>query len=231
MAQTTEGRIKQFCNKEGIPVEHYYENLAKGNKHCRKCRRWIPTTEFSKDKSRCDGLKSFCNSFGCGRVEFKKTHKGRVSTFIGRRHTDKAKQKMSGSQTGNKNRIGKRHTHEMRTRLSKIVKAKGLFGEKSARWKGGLTEISRGDRAKIQYYEWRKAVYKRDRFTCQFCFDSSGGNLEAHHINGFAEFKKQRFWLSNGITLCKSCHSDFHKKYGFKKNTRKQFNSWLKTQK
>lgn len=62
---------------------------------------------------------------------------------------------------------------------------------------------------------------ERDNFTCQKC-KIQGGKLEIHHINNFADFEELRTAISNGITFCKNCHKEFHKKYGIKNNTKEQ---------
>lgn len=74
--------------------------------------------------------------------------------------------------------------------------------------------------------KWRNKVFKRDNYTCQCCGDNKGGNLEAHHIFSYHSHKHLRHITSNGITLCESCHKKFHKEYGRKSNTRKQFNKF-----
>ena len=62
---------------------------------------------------------------------------------------------------------------------------------------------------------WRSEVFRGDEFTCQFCGDSSGGNLEAHHIDGYSWCEDKRLDVGNGITLCKQCHKEFHNKYRY----------------
>jgi hypothetical protein len=80
-----------------------------------------------------------------------------------------------------------------------------LRGEKHPNWKGGLTPISLRIRHSIEYRLWREAIFARDNWTCQNC-GRKGGDLEAHHLKGFALFPELRFALDNGVTLCKSCH-------------------------
>lgn len=60
-------------------------------------------------------------------------------------------------------------------------------------------------RGSVQYAEWRTAVFERDGYTCQDC-GQHGGKLNADHIKPFAHFPDLRFDLSNGRTLCVSCH-------------------------
>lgn len=62
--------------------------------------------------------------------------------------------------------------------------------------------------------EWRKAVFKRDDWTCQIC-GIRGSYLEADHIKPFAYFPELRYELDNGRTLCKKCHNKT--KIGYKK--------------
>lgn len=79
------------------------------------------------------------------------------------------------------------------------------------------------DRNYPEYVQWRLDVYKRDDFTCQVCGDNRGGNLIAHHLFNYAKYPKLRTEISNGVTLCEKCHSEFHKMFGFYNNTKEQF--------
>lgn len=51
-------------------------------------------------------------------------------------------------------------------------------------------------------------------------------NLQAHHLNSWNKFPDERFKLENGVTLCKSCHDDFHNKFGRGNNTAEQFRKY-----
>jgi len=57
--------------------------------------------------------------------------------------------------------------------------------------------------------KWRKAVLKRDSYTCQDC-DAIDIMLIAHHIKAFALYPELRYDVSNGITLCYPCHEKRH---------------------
>lgn len=74
---------------------------------------------------------------------------------------------------------------------------------------------------------WRKKVYEKYDYTC-VCCKERGGKLNAHHLNGYSWFKEGRYDVSNGVTLCKDCHLDFHGKYGYRNNTKEQFDEYFK---
>lgn len=73
-----------------------------------------------------------------------------------------------------------------------------------------------------EYIKWRKSVFERDNYTCEVC-KQEGGKLNAHHLDGYDNFKELRTVLDNGITLCERCHDDFHNTYGRGNNTKSQF--------
>jgi len=83
-------------------------------------------------------------------------------------------------------------------------------GKKSHFWKGGKTPISKIERSRAEYLEWRQDVFERDNFTCQKCGVRSGNGkkiyLHAHHIKDFANNPELRLDVNNGLTLCKNCH-------------------------
>lgn len=56
------------------------------------------------------------------------------------------------------------------------------------------------------YIDWRKEVLKRDKHKCQMpdCWKTK--RLQAHHIYRWADAPYLRYEVSNGITLCSSCH-------------------------
>lgn len=53
--------------------------------------------------------------------------------------------------------------------------------------------------------DWRKAVFSRDRYTCQEC-GSTTKRLNADHIKPWAYFPELRADINNGRTLCVDCH-------------------------
>jgi DNA-binding CsgD family transcriptional regulator len=82
------------------------------------------------------------------------------------------------------------------------------------------------ERNRTKYKNWRKKCLVRDDFTCQAC-GKNGGKLNVHHINNFSEFKEFRYKPSNGITLCKECHTKFHSMYGARNNTKGQLEEFI----
>lgn len=63
-----------------------------------------------------------------------------------------------------------------------------------------------------KYHEWREAVAERDRYKCVLC--GSDSEIAVHHIFSYKYYKKLRLDVSNGLTLCKDHHIEFHKIYG-----------------
>lgn len=72
-------------------------------------------------------------------------------------------------------------------------------------------KTSKDIRSSGEYAQWRTQVFERDKYTCQKC-GQKGGSLNAHHIKPFAKFPDLRLELSNGQTLCESCHKKIHRK-------------------
>ena len=93
--------------------------------------------------------------------------------------------------------------------------------------------ISKDDRENGRFIEgydnFIKQVYERDNYTCKCCGDNKGGNLNAHHLNGYDWDKEHRTDINNGITLCEKCHKEFHKKYGYGNNTKQQFEEFYQS--
>lgn len=82
----------------------------------------------------------------------------------------------------------------------------GLVGEKNPNWKGGITPLNLKIRTSLEYKLWRESVFKRDNYTCIWCGDNKGGNLNADHIKPFCDYPELRFAIDNGRTLCIACH-------------------------
>tara|TARA_R110000868_G_C10682064_1_gene747590 strand:+ start:78 stop:794 length:717 start_codon:yes stop_codon:yes gene_type:complete len=104
----------------------------------------------------------------------------------------------------------------------------GVFNNK---WNNNLTDVDRlanRSRACKENKRWRKSVFIRDSYTCIICKDNEKTNLQAHHLNGYSDYKNDRYNIDNGATLCKYCHKSYHKKFGLKNSSKDKFEMYLK---
>lgn len=102
-----------------------------------------------------------------------------------------------------------------------------ILGKNNHRYNPNLTDEDRANRRLLpENKEWRNRVYTRDNYTCQCC-GQKGGNLNAHHLNGFNWDKEHRTSKLNGITLCKKCHNEFHSIHDKGNNTIIQFRDFI----
>lgn len=102
-------------------------------------------------------------------------------------------------------------------------------GNRTVRWNHDLTLTERMVQRHIDGYpEWRMQVFVRDNFTCQKCAYGKGGKLVAHHIISYKTHPNLRLEVSNGITLCRRCHIDFHRRYGQTNNTPDQLSDFMR---
>ncbi len=173
--------------------------------------------------------------------------KGKMPKFIpnnkGRVHSKESRMNMSLAHKGkklteeNKKKIGEANigkhfkTREWKMKMSRDRTGSknpmyGVFGASHPQWKGGVTPENHRIRMSLEMKLWRKSCMERDDFTCQKTGER-GGKLVVHHINNFADFPELRTSITNGITLSKESHQEFHKKYGKRNNTREQLNEFL----
>lgn len=107
----------------------------------------------------------------------------------------------------------------------------GLKGKLHPSWNTKYSDEERLEdyflRRSSSYRSWREAVLNRDFFECQKCGIDT--DLEVHHIIGFKNNKDVALDLNNGITLCKSCHTNYHiSNGGFKAEaTKESFEEWF----
>lgn len=147
---------------------------------------------------------------------FKKGHKIRLSE----KDKEKIRKRLRGRRITWGDKIsrakkGQKFSKEVCQKRSEMRKGVG-----NPNWKGGITPILRRLRARQIYKTWKETVLIRDGFTCQVC-GGRDGRLVAHHIRDFNSYPELRFAPENGTVLCNSCHTKFHKRYGYK-NTEKQ---------
>lgn len=61
-----------------------------------------------------------------------------------------------------------------------------------------------------EYKNWRKKIYARDKYTCQWPGCSQKAKLNAHHIYRWVDYPGLRYHLDNGITLCRFHHDNIN---------------------
>ena len=120
------------------------------------------------------------------------------------------------------------------------IKRPDISGRNCHLWKGGKTTIQSAIRSAVENSHWRLKVYERDKFTCRNCGDDKGHVLNAHHIvnlahlideykinkDNYLQHKDKIYNISNGATLCKTCHMRFHSING-SATTQKQLEEFL----
>lgn len=97
-----------------------------------------------------------------------------------------------------------------------------IAGVNNPNYNPQLSEQDREKRIKVLgYIKFKNSVLRRDEDSCALC--KSKEKLVVHHLNSYHWDKENRLNPKNGITLCCKCHQSFHKTYGYKFNTKKQF--------
>jgi len=85
-------------------------------------------------------------------------------------------------------------------------------GAEHPMWKGGVIDERHSVEASKEYKAFHRAVLERDGHRCRKC--GSDENLCVHHVLDFMGYPELRCEVDNGITLCRTCHNEFHNKYG-----------------
>lgn len=130
--------------------------------------------------------------------------KGCPNPWIGRKHTEETKRKMS-----------ERSKAEGRVPYDPAVGSymKGRRGADVHNWKGGVTPQRQ---ALYSSKEWKsvvRKVWRRDNAECQRCAihrgNDAGISFDIHHIVSFA-IVELRAEFDNLVLLCKPCHRWVH---------------------
>ena len=97
-------------------------------------------------------------------------------------------------------------------------------GENNINWNPNLTDEERNRNRHSEKSEFVRKVMARDNAICQCC----GKNAKVvHHLDGYNWCVEKRYDETNGVALCKNCHTNFHGTYGYGYNTKQQFEEWL----
>ena len=111
--------------------------------------------------------------------------------WLGKNRSEETKRKIS---LGNKDKVV---SEDARLKMS-IAKKGTKVGKHNSNWRGGT---SREPYSVDWTDDLKRAIRKRDRYTCQICGVEPA--VFVHHI----DYDKKNCNLDNLITLCSSCHS------------------------
>jgi hypothetical protein len=171
-------------------------------------------TEVHRENSRRNiKIAQLAINYSAPRKPLSKEHKEKLSKVKkGRKLSEEHKKKLSEAARR------KWENPEMRRKWSEMFK-----GDKSYFWRGGVSTENQILKSSLEYNEWRRAVLKRDRYTCVFCGDRNHKGrgsrivLNVDHIQPFALYPELRFDVNNGRVLCIDCHRKTDT-YGFRIN-------------
>lgn len=121
---------------------------------------------------------------------------------------------------GNKINLG-------RPSWNKGKKCPQLSGKNNGGWIDGRKPINNIIRGSLEYKLWQDSVFNLGFNCCKKCGERRVSLLVAHHILNFAQYPELRFALDNGVTFCRPCHKEFHKKYGKKNNNLEQVKEFI----
>ena len=248
-------KICKKCGKE-LPLDNFYKskNTKDGYEgKCKECRKklskihTIICKNCGKSFSTDDKNAKFCSSRCCGdyqkkRIIVKCDYCGknveRIPSSIGEHNFCDAT--CMGKFTSNKTivkcdycgkefeQIKSKTTRSNNHFCSQECYHKWHIGENNSNWNYDLTDEDRiKERNMLEDKQWRKQVFERDNYTCQCCGDNKGGNLNAHHKDGYHWCEERRHDVTNGVTLCEDCHKEFHSIYGYRNNTEEQYKEFI----
>lgn len=210
----TRNKISATRIRKGIKPWHYGSNLSEDHKN--KIRlantgKKHSAITIEKMKAARKGKSAWWN------IGSKRTMESRLKMSLRQLGIKKAPRSEQHRENLRKSNLGKKPSIQCVEALKKAMTGKKLpedrlvkmreycKGEKCYLWKGGVTPINLKIRQSGEYKFWRRQVFERDRFTCQWC-GAHKTKIHADHIRPFSLFPTLRFEVSNGRTLCVPCH-------------------------
>jgi len=169
-----------------------------GYKQCKNCTNRFPyrnslnvRSAFSPSLNVIVGSKNqqYCSK-KCS-LTYRNTHDNPAKTESGRKKISEYAKK--------------RGTAHLNTPEISEKQSKSITGKNHWNWQNGKTSENKRCRNLKEYRVWRTTIFERDDYTCQICKER-GGELNADHIKPWSLYPKLRLELSNGRTLCISCH-------------------------
>lgn len=227
-------KLSVSCKNCGKSFKRYPSEILK-NVYCsKKClndyNRVILSCEacgkqFERAKSHYgNNIHNYC-SYECSNLGFSKFYKGENNPNFLNTHTNCA--------FCNKEIYRKKVEFKRSDRFFCSRECQGkwqsdnISGENHPNYDSSISELDRErGRNHEGYWSFRKTVYERDHYSCTVCGYSEGGILNAHHLNSYSWDIENRTNPDNAVTLCETCHRDFHSIYGNRNNTKDQFTEY-----
>ncbi len=205
-----------------------YARRGKGRRFCSpRCAGLAKTTNWMKACAVCqkpflvrqsDGERRVCCSRACASTHSKETGKvsGAANPAYGKVYRGEPAKIVPCTHCGTP---VKRASHRLRKHprpccsracLAQVVGRYSKDGPLNPNWRGGAAKraaaVERDNRLRRtkEYREWRAAVLQRDGHRCVLC--GSDDQLHADHIIPFALRPDAGMDLTNGRTLCATCH-------------------------
>lgn len=201
---------KELKNPEGTycqPHRYLHPNTErtvykKGHRHSEQTLKKMSASRIGTKAS--EQTKKKMSLARKGRIVTEETREKIRVRLRGRKLSEEHKKKLSIVHSGKKLSI------EHRKNISKSAPK----GKDNFMWKDGISLKNKTERnlmmEKMEYKLWREAVFARDNYTCVWCGERSGNGhkvmLNADHIKPWSTNPELRLEVSNGRTLCISCH-------------------------
>lgn len=201
-------RLCDICGGSGEVIFNAYTDL------CRSCAQSIRRKSPDDRKQVSDSMKHRReNNPELWDTEKYKTaqleHHERMRSNGNPMANSDTRLKSSNSHTGNKPTIEDREKrsksiirYHFNKRWNNIIES--LISGRSIH---DFTEPVKSGKWDNDLYEWRNAVFARDKWTCQICDDKRSG-IQAHHILKRSVYPASSYDVDNGITLCYDCHRE-----------------------
>lgn len=235
-----------YCNKD---CYNAFKEQNRETRQCDFCQRNI-----TRAKSKFISEMNFCD-VRCKNEWQREGLKGNANPFYGKTHSDETLDKMSKTLVLIRPK-GENHPRYNSVEVEcdicgepchktayLVARSKNLYCSNECRHIGqsdimaGTSNpnhnpyLTKKDRERnrpsiLGYTKFKSDVLRRDNNQCVVC--CAKDDLVVHHLNSHHWDKENRVNPDNGITLCDQCHKEFHNRYGYKFNTKEQFNNFIK---
>lgn len=215
-----ETTLKNTGFKSSLCDPDFNAEIAKKNTKYTIEKQWLYEKYWQENLSKAQIAKLV----GCGTTTIDSFMKKYEIPF----RTRKEATKISNNNEEKKEIFSKTHTgfkmtEEQKKNLSKKMKSLELVGPKNHNWKPPherKTTLNFAIRSSLKNIEWKKAVIKKDNYSCVSCGKKGDGKLDIDHIIPLSFLIKEnniktledafacdKLWdISNGRTLCRDCH-------------------------